>query len=77
MIDLFVNKSILFLSLLLYFCVYINAAFNRYPSLLFFVRFRNTVKFTVIKILKLIVVVVVVARPELRSLCPGYNRGTE
>ena len=76
MIDLFVNKSILFLSLLLYFCVYINAAFNRYPSLLFFVRFRNTVKFTVIKILKLIVVVVV-ARPELRSLCPGYNRGTE
>ena len=76
MIDHFVNKLTLFLSLFLYFCVYINVAFNRYPSLLFFVRFRNTVKFTVIKILKLIVVVVV-ARPELRSLCPGYNRGTE
>ena len=76
MIDLFVNKFNLFLSLFLYFCVYIHVAFNRYPGLLFFVRFRNTVKFTVIKILKLIVVVVV-ARPELRSLCPGYNRGTE
>ena len=54
-------------------------AFNRYPSLLFFVRFCSTVKFTVIKILKLIVVVVVVvvARPGLGSLRPGYNRGTE
>ena len=53
-------------------------AFNRYPSHLFFVRFCSTVKFTVIKILKLIVVfVVVVARPGLGSLCPGYNRGTE
>ena len=51
-------------------------AFNRYPSPLFFVRFCNTVKFTVIKILKLIVVVVV-ARPGLGSLRPGYNRGTE
>lgn len=76
MIDLFVNKFILFLSLLLYFCVYVNAAFNRYPSLLFFVRFRNTVKFTVIKILKLIVVVLV-TRPALGSLFPGYNRDTE
>lgn len=56
--------------------MYINVAFNRYPSLLFFVPFRNTVKFTVIKILKLIVVVVV-ARPGLVSLCPSYNRGTE
>ena len=54
----------------------INVAFNRYPSLLFFVRFRNTVKFTVIKILKLIVVVVA-ARPGLVSLCPSHNRGTE
>ena len=56
--------------------MYINVAFNRYPSLLFFVPFRNTVKFTVIKILKL-TVVVVVARPGLVSLCPSYNRGTE
>ena len=77
MIDHFVNKLTLFLSLFLYFCVYINVAFNRYPSLLFFVRFRNTVKFTVIKILKLIVVVVVVAPPGLGSLSPGYNGGTE
>ena len=52
-----------------------NVAFNRYPSLLFFVPFRNTVKFTVIKILKLIVVVV--ARLGPGSLCPGYNRGME
>ena len=54
----------------------INVAFNRYPSLLFVVPFRNTVKFTVIKILKLIVVVVV-ARLGPGSLCPGYNRGME
>ena len=74
--DLFVNKLILFLSLFLYFCVYVHVAFNRYPSLLFLVPFHNTVKFTVIKILKLIVVVVV-ARSELGSLCPGYNGGTE
>ena len=45
---------------------------NRYPSLLFVVPFRNTVKFTVIKILKLIVVV---ARLGPGSLC--YNRGME
>ena len=49
---------------------------NRYPSLLLVVPFRNTVKFTVIKILKLIVVVVV-ARLGPGSLCPGYNRGME
>ena len=32
--------------------MYINVAFNRYPSLLFFVHFRNTVKSSVIKILR-------------------------